>query len=287
MGSIIFGLKKKMDQINSKIKPFLRWAGGKTWLLKDIEKYLPLRFNNYFEPFIGGGSVYIHLKATGRIKNEAFLSDRNIKLINAYNVIKHEPLKLIESLKSFKNEKEFYYSQRGQKLKNNIKQAAQFIYLNRTSFNGIYRVNLKGEYNVPYGFKNYKTLFDLENLLQLSQLFQNAYFDAFDFEEILEKVKKDDLVFLDPPYTVAHENNGFIKYNQKIFAWEDQERLANFIEKLKLKQAYFIMTNAAHVNINELFKDVGNKQKLNRFSVIGGKGAKREEISEYIFTNCV
>lgn len=276
-----------MEQINCNIKPFLRWAGGKTWLLKDIHTYLPTKFNNYYEPFIGGGSVYIHLKSIQKIQNKAFLSDQNCDLINAYNVIKNEPKYLIELLKEFKNEKDFYYYIREQKFTNNNQKAAQFIFLNRTSFNGIYRVNLKGVYNVPFGFKAYKTLFDFDNLMKLSQMFQNTCFNACDFENILEDVKKNDLVFLDPPYTVAHENNGFIKYNQKIFAWEDQVRLADFIEKLKSKQVFFIMTNAAHYNIDNLFQDIGRKQKLKRFSVVGGKGAKREEINEYIFTNCI
>lgn len=276
-----------MEENNIDVKPFLRWAGGKTWLLKDINNYLPVKFNNYHEPFIGGGSVFIYMRSVGKIQNESFLSDKNEDLINAYNVIKHTPTQLIEILKGYKNEKDFYYYIRGQIYTDIIQQAAQFIFLNRTSFNGIYRVNLKGEYNVPYGFKNYKLLFDIENIKKLNLLFQNATFTDCDFEDTIRRVKKNDLVFLDPPYTVAHENNGFIKYNQKIFAWEDQERLANFIENLKSKQAFFILTNAAHINISNLFQSVGEKQKLNRFSVVGGKGAKREEISEYVFTNCI
>lgn len=269
------------------IKPFLRWAGGKTWLLKDIDKFLPKKFNNYYEPFLGGGSVFIHLKSNGKIQNQAFLADRNHDLINAYNIIKQETNELIEILKEYKNEKDFYYNLRDQIYTNDIHKAAQFIFLNRTSFNGIYRVNLKGEYNVPYGFKVYKLLFDFNNLIKLQHIFQDAYFNAGDFEETLETIQKDDLVFLDPPYTVAHENNGFIKYNQKIFAWEDQERLAVYIEKLKAKKAYFILTNAAHININNLFQKVAEKNVLTRYSVVGGIGAKREEISEYIFTNCI
>lgn len=269
------------------LKPFLRWAGGKTWLLKDIYKYLPEKFNNYYEPFLGGGSVYIHLKSIGKIQNEAFLSDRNTDLINAYNVIKSNSTELIRILKDYKNEKEFYYFLRDQKFSNNIQKAAQFIFLNRTSFNGIYRVNLKGEYNVPYGFKSYKILFDFDNLLKLTDTFNDATFNSCDFEETLEKVQKGDLIFLDPPYTVAHENNGFIKYNQKIFAWEDQERLAEYIELIKAKGVYFILTNAVHININNLFQNIGSKHLVNRYSVVGGKGAKREVISEYIFTNCI
>lgn len=277
-------IEDKVKTIN--VKPFLRWAGGKTWLLKELESYLPQSFNNYHEPFIGAGSVFIYLKSKGRIKNNALLSDQNEDLINAYKAIKQDPITLIDFLKKYRNTKEFYYDLREQKFQSRIEKAAQFIFLNRTSFNGIYRVNLKGKYNVPYGSKNYKQLFDFENLKNISELLKNTKLEIGDFEDYFDEIQKDDLVFLDPPYTVAHENNGFIKYNQKIFAWEDQERLERYIEKIKEKQAYFILTNAAHKNINDLFQNIGAKHELNRYSVVGGKGAKRQKISEYIFANC-
>lgn len=272
--------------VTIKAKPFLRWAGGKSWLLKYLRSYLPLYFNNYHEPFVGGGSVFIYLKSMRLIRNKALLSDQNEDLINVYTSIQQDPDSLINFLKKYKNNKEFYYHLRQQKFQNKIEQAAQFIYLNRTSFNGIYRVNLKGEYNVPYGFKKYKQLFDYENIRNIAKLLENVELENGDFEDYFDRVEKNDLVFLDPPYTVAHENNGFIKYNQKIFAWEDQERLEGFIQKIKEKQAYFILTNAAHVNIKNLFQNIGIKHEVKRYSVVGGKGAKRQKISEYIFTNC-
>ena len=267
-------------------KPFLRWAGGKTWLIKELDTYLPPNFNNYHEPFVGGGSVFIYLKSTGRILNRAYLSDKNEDLINAFKAVKEDPNSLIEYLKKFKNNKEFYYHLRKKNFQNQIEKAAQFIFLNRTSFNGIYRVNLKGKYNVPYGFKEYKQLFDFENIKNISKLLQNVELDAKDFEENFDNIHQNDLVFLDPPYTVAHQNNGFIKYNQKIFAWEDQERLERYISKIKEKNAYFILTNAAHENIENLFDNIGIRKEVQRFSVIGGKGATRKKISEYLFTNC-
>lgn len=281
-------MTKLIENIEStrNVKPFLRWAGGKTWLIKELVSFLPPSFNNYHEPFVGGGSVFIHLKSAGRIKKKAYLSDKNEDLINAYQAIKENPNLLIEFLKKYKNTKEFYYRIREQKFNNNIEKAAQFIFLNKTSFNGIYRVNLKGKYNVPYGFKKYAQLFDFENINNISRLLQNVELKSGDFEDYFAQIKKNDLVFLDPPYTVAHENNGFIKYNQKIFAWEDQERLERFIQKIKDKNAYFILTNAAHENIENLFANIGARNDVKRYSVIGGKGAKRKEISEYLFTNC-
>lgn len=276
----------KLNIKETKAKPFLRWAGGKTWLLKDLESFLPKEIKNYHEPFIGGGSVFIYLKSTGRIQNKAYLSDRNKDLINAYQVLKGQLKPLISVLSEFKNEKDFYYFIRDQRYSDKLQQAAQFIFLNRTSFNGIYRVNLKGEYNVPYGFKKYKQLFDFENFKELSKLLKGVSLKSRDFATTLNDINKGDLVFLDPPYTVAHENNGFVKYNQKIFSWEDQERLKEYIEKIKAKGAYFILTNAAHRSIRSLFHNVSDLHEVSRYSVVGGTGAERREISEYIFTNC-
>lgn len=194
---------------------------------------------------------------------------------------------LINTLCQFKNEKDFYYMMRDKKYTDSLQKAAQFIFLNRTSFNGIYRVNLKGEYNVPYGLKKYKQLFDYENLLNLSDLLQKTNLKSRDFEETINDVRKGDLVFLDPPYTVAHENNGFVKYNQKIFSWDDQERLNDYIEKVKSRGAYFILTNAAHESIRDLFHEASDRYEIKRASSVGGKGAKRQQICEYLFTNCL
>jgi len=264
-------------------KPILRWAGGKSWLLQDIHKYLPNDFNNYHEPFIGGGSVFIYLKSTGIIQNKAYLSDLNESLINSYKIIKSFPEELISHLKKYENTSDAYYRLRDVVTENNIEKAAIFIYLNRTSFNGIYRVNLKGKYNVPFGNRNLMQLFDYENILKCSDTYVNAFFSANDFLKSLSKAQEYDLVFLDPPYTIAHENNGFIKYNQKIFAWEDQIRLKKAIEELNDKNVHFILTNAAHSSIDKLYDGIGNKKILKRYSLIGGKGAKRSLYNEYLY----
>lgn len=269
----------------SGLKPVLRWAGGKTWFLQELHNYLPKEFNNYHEPFLGGGSVFIYLKSSGIIENRSYLSDLNLQLINSYNIIKSKPNELIECLKKYQNNSDTYYRLREKECDNNVEKAAIFIYLNRTSFNGIYRVNLKGKYNVPYGNRNLVQLFDFENILNLSKSFVNAFFSTKDFHEALERVEEYDLVFLDPPYTVAHENNGFVKYNQKIFAWEDQIRLKNSIDELNEKNVSFILTNAAHESINKLYNGIGIKSILKRPSLIGGKGAKRSIYNEFIFSN--
>lgn len=271
---------------NVNIMPFLRWAGGKRWLTKAILDFVPKNFNNYHEPFLGGGSIFLFLKSRQIIKEKSFLSDCNLDLINAYSIIKENPDELITRLKTYKNEKNFYYRIRSEIPKDKIDNAVQFIYLNKTSYNGIYRVNKKGEYNVPFGYRKSKNLYDFENLLRLSKLFNdNVIFKNGDFDLIEENIKKDDLIFLDPPYTVSHEDNGFIEYNQSIFTWEDQERLSNLLEYINSRNAYFILTNAVHTSIDNLFSRFGKKYTVQRHSTIGGKGASRDIVNEFIFTN--
>ncbi|WP_426291967.1 DNA adenine methylase [Dyadobacter endophyticus] len=269
----------------NKIRPLIRWAGGKVWLTDFLQNHVPAYFGNYHEPFLGGGSVFLALKSSGKINNLAFLSDANKDLIETFTVIRDHPIELIDEMVPFQNTKEFYYSLRGNIPDTSISRAARFLFLNRTSFNGIYRVNLKGEYNVPYGFRKMEYLFKEDEIHALSEALKDTFLRATDFDHTITNIKPGDLVFLDPPYTVAHENNGFVKYNQKIFAWEDQQRLRTYIDKIIEIGAHFILTNAAHISISELYDGVGNSLKLARPSLIGGKGAKRSVYHEILFSN--
>ncbi|MDQ7047216.1 MAG: Dam family site-specific DNA-(adenine-N6)-methyltransferase [Sulfurovum sp.] len=263
----------------NKGKPFLRWAGGKRWLIKHLESFLPETFNQYHEPFIGGGSIFLYLNP-----KKAFISDFNAELIEAYDSVKNNPQEIIKHIKSFKNTKEEYLTIRTQNFQSAEKRAARFIYLNQTSFNGIYRVNSQGKYNVPYGHRT-KYQFDFENILEVSKVLKNINIFHADFMQCIENVKENDLIFLDPPYTVTHNNNGFIQYNQKIFSLEDQHRLADLIQQIKDKKAYYILTNANHLKIREIF-DFGDEiTEISRASLIGGKGAVRGKYSEIIMTN--
>lgn len=270
---------------NNKPKPFLRWAGGKRWFTKYLNELNGIEIKNYFEPFLGGGSVFFNLENY----ENAFLSDLNAELIETYEVIRDEPMQIIAFLKEFKNSKEDYYRIRSLKFESKIQRAAKFIFLNQTSFNGIYRVNRKGEFNVPFGNRSKKDIVEEDNLLLVSKKLSKVTFTCCDFENSLEKINKGDLVFLDPPYTVAHENNGFIQYNQKIFSLDDQYRLAEFVKKIEKKGAFYILTNAKHDAILEIYKELGNPITLKRSSTIGGIGAKRgkEGFNEYIFSNCI
>jgi DNA adenine methylase len=270
----------KIKEIQIKPKPFLRWAGGKRWLLNEISELVNInQFNSYHEPFIGGGSVFFHLNP-----ENASISDSNAELINAYEQVKNNVELVIDLLQEFKNTEEFYYKIRMQKFENEIEEAAKFIYLNQTSFNGIFRVNLKGEYNVPFGHR-IKHKIDYENLRNAGDSLKNASIFSEDFHNTIDNVKSGDLIFLDPPYTVAHNKNGFIQYNQKIFSLEDQYRLRQYIQNLKEVGAFYIMTNAAHAAIKDIFSNGDKMFELQRASLVGGKNAKREKYSELILTN--
>lgn len=271
---------------NRVVHPFLRWAGGKRWLVKQMDDFLPLDFNNYHEPFLGGASIFLSLKNSGKIKQHSYLSDFNDDLINAYKQLQNSHDAVIEYLEKYENERDDYYRIRSLQPKNEIEKAAIFIYLNRTSYNGIYRVNRNGQYNVPFGYRKSKTILDNNDFPYLHKLFnENVTFNVGDFDIIKQNLKERDLVFLDPPYTVAHENNGFIQYNQQIFSWEDQKRLAELLRHIIDKQAFFILTNAAHDSIRQLFENLGKLTIVQRPSTIGGKGAKRILVNEYIFSN--
>ena len=265
----------------NKVSPILRWAGGKNWLVKHIEDLIPVNgFKNYHEPFLGGASIFLSINTP----KDSFLSDLNTELIETYLNVKNNVDQIIDLLKTFKNTKDFYYNLRNSKQSDPINISARFIYLNQTSFNGIYRVNLKGEYNVPYGYRN-KNFLEPEKLRLVSQKLQNTNIFHADFDIIRENIKKRDLIFLDPPYTVSHNNNGFIKYNQKIFSLDDQKRLSSLIDFIKRKDAYFIMTNASHKVIDEIFDKGDSKIVLSRASLIGGIKAKRGQVTEYVFSN--
>lgn len=264
------------------LAPFLRWAGGKRWLIPDVLKLLgdtPVK--RYHEPFLGGGSVFFALAPTGG----SYLSDLNTDLITVYRRVRDNPTGVAALLEGYENTSECYYDARAGTPKTDDELAAQFIFLNHTSYNGIFRVNLKGEYNVPFGHRKHLNMPDATWLEQASTRLQGVELHGRSFELSLGDVGEGDLVFMDPPYTVAHNNNGFVKYNQHLFSFEDQKLLAKSIKEIADKGARFILTNAAHSSIDELFSPLGRKIKVSRRNSIGGLKASRGRVEEYVFTN--
>ncbi len=264
-------------------KPFLRWTGGKNWLIPHLSSLTSkINYNNYHEPFLGGGSVFFSINNT----NKAFLSDYNSDLINAYSQVKNSPAELLKYLKTFPQNKDFYYKLRDSNFSSQIKNAAKFIYLNKCSFNGIYRVNKAGKFNVPYGYKS----IDLKKIEQLiyscSNQLQSASLSSAGFEKSMSNIKKNDLVYLDPPYTISHNNNGFIKYNERLFSVLDQIKLSELINELRNRGVYYILSNAHHPQVKKIYdKFNDNVLTLKRRSLIAAKSSARNLYKEYIFTN--
>lgn len=262
------------------IKPFLRWAGGKSWFHEHLADLVEgIEFDNYYEPFLGGGSVFFSLEAT-----EAVLADANRELIETYTAVRDNPDEVIGALAGYRNTSEFYYELREQIPTTAHERAARFIFLNHTSFNGLYRVNKRGLYNVPYG-KRENVVIDVDAIRSASDALQNVQLQAGDFATGIDHIRQNTLVFLDPPYTVSHNHNGFIEYNRNIFSIEDQRRLARFIQQIENRGAYFVLTNAAHDAIREIFRDCGRSFLVERQSLIGGRYARRGLTEELVFTN--
>lgn len=264
------------------MKPFLKWAGGKRWLVNRPEVNFPEFTGKYIEPFLGGGAVYFHLRPEA-----ALLSDANSRLVDTYLAIKNEwglverELRRLQKLHS----RDFYYEERRRSRRSRATQAAQFIYLNRTCWNGLYRENLKGEFNVPVGTKN-KVIFEDESFEEISELLRSAEIVNSDFECSINRAVAGDFVFADPPYTTAHNHNGFVKYNQKIFSWDDQIRLKESIFAAVERGVHVMVTNADHESIHELYEDVAKFKSVGRPSVIAGKASKRTRTSEVLYSFC-
>jgi DNA adenine methylase len=263
-------------------RSFLRWAGGKRWLLHHLPSILGgFKIHGYHEPFLGGGAVFFGSTTVGQV----YLSDLNADLIETYVQVRDRPGDVAGFLEPHVNTSEHYYEVRASESCNPAERAANFIYLNHTSYNGIYRVNLMGRYNVPYGRRLNAQIPSRDLLSAVSRKLQSAIVSASDFQAAVEFVRKGDLIFLDPPYTVAHNNNGFVKYNQRLFSFEDQTRLSEVIDAVRKRDAFYILTNAAHDSIATLFEKGDRRLELTRGNSIGGYKATRGSATEYIFTN--
>jgi DNA adenine methylase len=261
----------------TRIPPLLKWPGGKRKLLGKILPLLPQQFGKYYEPFLGGGALFFALQP-----GLASLSDNNADLICAYTQVRDNLHAVLEGLRGFHNSERAYYRVRSATPTSDAERAARLIYLSTLSFNGIHRVNLKGAFNVPYGYKTHLPTCDSESLCAASAALQDTTISCQDFESTISAARPGDLVYLDPPYTVAHGSNGFLKYNAKIFSWEDQERLATAAKGLASKGCSVIISNADHPSIRALYRDF-HVEQVRRPSVIAAAAEFRRPITECIF----
>ncbi len=273
--------------------PFVKWVGGKRGLLSQIIPLIPKEFNNYFEPFVGGGALFFELFSLGLLKDKkVYLFDINSELINAYNVVKNQPEKLVYELDYFQKEhcKEFYYEIRSWDRADNfykkdrVLRATRFIYLNKTCFNGLYRVNKKNQYNVPMGRYKNPNICDSEVIYNASFALQNAIIKNISYKEVLLYTKKGDFVYFDPPYYPLNDTSSFTSYSKFEFLEEQQKELFNIFENLSKNNVKVLHSNSDTEFINNLYSKykISNIQ-ANRF--INSKSSRRGKISEIIVRN--
>lgn len=263
---------------SAKTPPFLKWAGGKRWLAS-VGVPRPASFERLVEPFAGSAAVFFALSP-----KRALLSDINDDLINLYQVIKNYPNEIdrLLTLHHRRHSKDYYYRIRSTNFKNSVSRAARMLYLNRTCWNGLYRVNIKGQFNVPIGTKT-NVKYQNEDFHVYSSKLSNAKIVCQDFEKTIDQCGAGDFIFVDPPYTVKHNMNGFVKYNEKIFSWEDQERLSQALRRAGRRGAAVLVTNADHDSVIELYRGDFEYDSCSRHSVLAGSASHRGQTTEAIF----
>lgn len=234
------------------IKPFLKWAGGKTQLLNELHKYVPNNFNKYIEPFIGGGAMFFSLNP-----HESIIADSNEELVITYRQVKDAVEEIIQHLETFEHNEEFYYNLRSldpSKLENSYR-AARLIYLNKTCFNGLYRVNKKGQFNVPYG-KGNGSFLNEEVLRNASEFLADTTIINSDYLDVLNEFATDgDFIFLDPPYYPVGKYSDFKRYTKEFFYHEDQVRLKEEFDRLVNIGCKVVLTNSDHEVILDLYSN--------------------------------
>jgi len=308
-------MKSKANSL--KAKPFLKWAGGKTQLLVELEERIPnkIKFTGnikkYVEPFVGGGSMFFYLKKNYKIE-KAYLFDINKDLILAYNVIKNYPAELIKFLSKFEKNylkkdpdrrKDYYYRKRkefNEQIKNFnyekydyrwIARTAYIIFLNRTCFNGLFRQNRNGEFNVPHAFYKTPNICNAENIIAVNNVLKNTEIICGDFEISERYITKDSFVYLDPPYRPLNKTSSFTDYSKEGFTEGDQRRLSNFYKEMNKRGAFLMLSNSDPTNEKEedkFFDNLYRGYHIDRVfakRIINCNATGRGQIRELIITN--
>ena len=268
--------------------PFLKWAGGKTQLIKVLLRHCPQDFNNYYEPFVGAGAFFFFLRRQARIKKEAWINDVNQELIDCYAAVRDQADEVIECLRKYRHSKAAFYRARKKNPQNLTlpERAARMIYLNKTCYNGLYRVNRQGQFNVPFG--NYKSpkYYDPENLQAVSEALKDVEITCGVFEQVLNHAKAGDLVYFDPPYEPLSRTSSFTSYHKTGFSQDDQRKLRDVCVELTKRNVNVLLSNSSA----ELIVDLYNRpefvtQKVDAIRAINSNPQKRGKLKELIVTN--
>lgn len=265
----------------SVVVPFLKWAGGKRWLVQQYPELFPTKFNRYIEPFVGSGAVLFALQP-----QKGIVADCNGALIETYCAIRDNWALVEKKLKEHhsNHSEKYYYEVRSSEPRTPHTRAARFLYLNRTCFNGLYRVNTQGQFNVPKGTKK-NAILDTDDFKATAAILSEFDIRQSDFEAVIDTARSGDFIFADPPYTVKHNKNNFVKYNEELFHWEYQERLRDAVVRAAKRGAMVMLTNAAHQSVIDLYEGHFQIKVLERKSVIASDAANRGIYKEIVVRN--
>jgi len=282
-------LKNSALRSSNELPLFLKWAGGKSQLIEQFENLFPHVFNNYYEPFIGSGAVFFYVRSKLNPKN-VFLSDVNEELINCFIVVRDRLAELVESLSNHRknHSKDYYYGTRSVDVSHldTVERASRLIYLNKTCFNGLYRVNSKGKFNVPIGDYQNPGIFDKRTLFQASKLLQGVDLRVMNFEKILDFADKNDFIYFDPPYIPISRTSSFTGYSKSEFSIDNQKRLSEVFETLDSRGCFVMLSNSDHPLIREFYKKYEKNTVIVKAKrMINSVGSNRGAINEMVVRN--
>lgn len=273
--------ESRQGHVSAEPRPFLKWAGGKGELLNQLRPLLPSRYRRYFEPFLGGGAVFFALRP-----QRAYLSDSNEELINAYGVLRDQPRALVKTLAGLRPDQRAYYRWRGLDVSrlSAVQRAARLIFLNRTCFNGLYRVNRQGQFNVPFGQHRSPPRVRAEELLAASAALQKARLECADYQQAVRRASADDLVYLDPPYHPISRYSDFKRYTRDFFGPDDHAALAEVVHALTRRRCLVMLSNSDCPLVRKLYGGyrltrVWARRRINK------DASKRHPISELVIRN--
>ena len=273
-----------MDSVHSNevrpnaLRPLVKWPGGKAWLAPRLSNILACELasgSSYFEPFVGGGAVYFTLRPA-----RAFLSDVNPALIAFFRTLRARPHAVLRSMFRFSNTSECYYHVRAMTPRTSVGKAARFLYLNRTCWGGVFRLNRHGSFNVPFGNSG-RVICRSKLLIATAAALRCARLRTADFEDALASTAAGDVVYADPPYTTLGQGNGFLRYNERLFRWSDQQRLARTCHDVAHRGAFVAVSGLYHPDILGLYPDWW-VLKVERKSLVSRTSAGRRRVSEIV-----
>lgn len=279
----LYQIPKNFERVSC--KPFVKWPGGKRQLLRELLRNMPKKYGRFFEPFVGGGALFFAVKP-----EYGYISDINPELMNVYEVVQNNVEELIESLREHRNTEKYFYELRnadrtqGYEGWGKIEKASRLIYLNKTCFNGLYRMNSDGHFNVPFGFYKNPNILDEDNLIACSVLLKKTEIALASFEAVEKKARRGDFVYFDPPYVPLNKTSSFTKYYKDDFDWDAQFALRELCDRLHNKGVLLMLSNSYTETVKDLYKNYRVKiVRANR--AINCKGDGRGKINELIITN--